>query len=223
VATVLSVNLAVPRHNPAKGVGITGIDKRPATGPVLVRAPGPKGAGGGSGVVGDQVFDLAHHGGEDQAVYAYAREDLDRWAAELGRDLPGGVFGENLTTEGVDVTGALIGERWRIGADVVLEVAVPRIPCGTFAHWMAEQRWVKRFTVQARPGAYLRVVAPGEVRAGDPVTVFGRPDHGVTIGLTFRALTREPERLPTLLAADALPDDVRALAARRTAPFPGDG
>jgi MOSC domain-containing protein YiiM len=87
---------------------------------------------------------------------------------------------------------------------------------------MAEQGWVKRFTVRAVPGAYLRVIVPGEIRAGDPVVVVSRPEHDVTIGLTFRALTREPELLPRLLAADALPEKIRELATRRTAPFPGE-
>jgi MOSC domain-containing protein YiiM len=215
MAELVSVNLGVPRPNDAKDVGVTGIDKRPVTGPVPVRAPGPKGTGLGSGLVGDPIFDRRHHGGDDQAVYAYAREDLDAWEAELDRPLPGGVFGENLTTRGVDVTGALIGERWRIGGSVVLEVAVPRIPCGTFASWMAEQGWVKRFTAWARPGAYLRVIVPGEVRSGDPVVVVDRPAHDVTIGVTFRALTQEPELLPRLLDAPALPAEVRDRAARR--------
>jgi len=213
VAEVLSVNLAVPHSNPAKDVGVTGIDKRPAAGPVAVRAPDP----GCSGLAGDQIFDVAHHGGGDQAVYAYAREDLDEWAAEIGRSLPNGVFGENLTTSGLDVTGTLIGERWRIGSGVVLEVTVPRIPCRTFAHWMAEQGWIKRFTRRARPGTYLRVVTPGEISGGDPITVVRRPDHDITVGLTFRALTLEPDLLPRLVDCADLPDDVRALAARRAA------
>jgi MOSC domain-containing protein YiiM len=222
MAELLSVNLAAPRPNPAKTVGTTGIDKRPAQTAVQVRAPGPKGTGLGSGVVGDRVFDMAHHGGDDQAVYAYAREDLDHWQAELGRELPGGVFGENLTTRGLNVTGALIGERWRVGSAVVLEVAVPRIPCGTFAHWMAEQGWIKRFTIAARPGAYLRVISAGVMARGDPITVEHRPGHAVTIGIAFRALTREPELLPMLLDARELPQQVRDLATRRIAPFPGD-
>jgi MOSC domain-containing protein YiiM len=222
MATLLTVNLAVPRDDPAKTTGVTGIDKQPATGPVQVRAPGPKGRGLGSGLVGDNVFDTQHHGGDEQAVYAYAREDLDSWQAELGRPLRNGVFGENLTTAGLDVTGALIGERWLVGDHVVLEVAAPRIPCGTFAHWMAETGWIKRFTVRAVPGAYLRVVVSGEIRAGNPITVLSRPDHDVTIGVTFRALTREPELLPRLLPIEALPAQARALAARRTAPFAVD-
>lgn len=214
--SLLSVNVANPRPNPAKGVASTGIDKRPVTGPVQVRAPGPKRGGLGSGLVGDQVFDTRHHGGDDQALYAYAREDLDGWAAELGRPLANGVFGENLTTAGLDVTGARIGERWRIGPDVVVEVSVPRIPCGTFANWLAEPGWIRRFTARAVPGAYLRVVTAGEIGAGQPITVLNRPEHDVTIGLTFRALTTESELLPRLLAADALPQDVRDLARRRT-------
>jgi MOSC domain-containing protein YiiM len=220
MAVLLSVNLAVPRPNPAKDTGGTGIDKRPADGPVPVRAPGPRGSGLGSGVAGDQIFDTAHHGGDDQAVYAYAREDLDAWQAELGRELQNGMFGENLTTSGVDVTGARIGERWRIGDRVVLEVTSPRIPCRTFAGWLAEPGWIWRFTVRAIPGAYLRVIEPGEVRAGDPVTVTGRPAHDVTVGLAFRALTREPELLPRLRAAEALHPQAKDVVARRTGVSP---
>ncbi|MEO3810656.1 MOSC domain-containing protein [Sphaerisporangium sp. B11E5] len=210
---LISVNLAVPRHNPAKDTGVTGIDKHPTTEPVLVRAPGPK----GPGLVGDQIFDVAHHGGDDQAVYAYAREDLDFWEAELGRPLTGGVFGENITTRGLDVTGALIGERWRVGEHVVLEVSSPRLPCGTFAHWMDEQGWIKRFTQVARPGAYFRVITPGAIRVGDPVVVEHRPDHEVTIGVTFRAVTLEPDLLPLLPPVEALPKAMRERAARRSA------
>jgi MOSC domain-containing protein YiiM len=216
MAHLVSVNLAVPRTNPANDLGITGIDKRPADGPVQVRAPGPKGTGLGSGIVGDKVFDTAHHGGDDQAVYAYAREDLDAWQLELGRELPDGMFGENLTTSGVDITGALIGERWQIGAQVVLELTMPRIPCGTFAAWMAERGWTKRFTIRAVPGTYLRVIESGELCAGDPVTVTSRPDHDVTVGVAFRALTREPELLPRLRAAEALHPEAKQVVARRT-------
>lgn len=217
MARLLTVNLAVPRDNPAKGVGVTGIDKQPTAGPVSVRAPGPKRTGAGSGLVGDRIFDTAHHGGDDQAVYAYAREDLDRWQEALGRPLRNGAFGENLTTAGLDVTDARIGERWQVGDEVVLEVSAPRIPCGTFAEWMAERGWVKRFTAAAVPGAYLRVIAPGELRAGDPVEVVSRPGHDVTVGVTFRALTTEPELLPRLVDIEALPAQVRGRAARRTA------
>ncbi|MFD5322030.1 MOSC domain-containing protein [Streptomyces sp. NPDC127098] len=212
---LLSVNIGRPRSNPWKGLGTTGIDKRPVAGPVAVTAPGPKGTGA-VGLAGDRVYDVANHGGDDQAVYAYAREDLDTWQAELGEPLANGTFGENLTTLGVDVNGALIGERWRIGPDVVLEVSCPRVPCGTFQGWLRQEGWIKRFTRAALPGAYLRVVEPGEIRADDPVEITHRPEHGVTVAVTFRAVTLEPELLPRLSAADALPEEIRELVDRRT-------
>jgi MOSC domain-containing protein YiiM len=218
VPLIRSVNLSAMTSEQSKS---TGIDKRPVTEPVEVRAPGPKGVGG-SGLVGDKIHKLKHHGGDDQAVYAYAREDLDLWAAELGRPLSDGMFGENLTTTGIDVTNALIGERWRIGDQLVLEVSVPRIPCSVFASWLDERGWVKTFTQRAVPGAYLRVIVPGTVRIGDPVAIVHRPDHDVTIGLTFRALTTEAALLPHLLAADALPEEAKETA-RRRAPVKLDG
>ncbi|WP_174537319.1 MOSC domain-containing protein [Micromonospora chalcea] len=211
---VISVNVGRPQPNPWKGIGATGIDKRPVDGRVAVTAPGPKGTGA-VGLAGDRVYDVAHHGGTDQAVYAYAREDLDHWEAELGRPLADGCFGENLTTTGLDVNGALIGERWRIGPDLVLEVTCPRIPCGTFQGWLGERGWIKRFTEEVRPGAYLRVITAGSVGAGDPVEVVHRPDHDVTVALVFRATTLETELLPRLLVADALPEEDMARIRRR--------
>ncbi|RIV32421.1 MOSC domain-containing protein [Micromonospora radicis] len=210
---VLSVNVGRPRSNPAKG-GLTGIDKRPVDGPVTVVVPGPKGTGE-VGLVGDRVYDVKHHGGTDQAVYAYAREDLDGWETELDVTLGNGGFGENLTTVGLDVNQALIGERWRIGPDVVLEVTSPRIPCSTFQHWLGQRGWIKRFTRAALPGAYLRVIEPGQLRAADPIVVVHRPDHQVTVEFAFRAMTVEPDLLPQLLAAAALPEAERERARRR--------
>jgi MOSC domain-containing protein YiiM len=212
---ILSVNLAVPEASTAKSVGITGINKQPVDHPVAVRAPGPKTIGLHSGLVGDQIFDIKHHGGDDQAVYAYAREDYDWWQEQLGRKLPGGLFGENLTTTNVDVNGAVIGEKWRIGTDLVLEPTFGRIPCATFQAKMAEPHWVKTFTKENRPGAYLRVVTPGEVQSGDTIEVADRPAHGVTIELAFRAYMTEPELLPALLEIEDLPEDLRDSIRRR--------
>ncbi|KUO21077.1 MOSC domain-containing protein [Streptomyces dysideae] len=199
---LLSVNVgrakAVPYTDHPEGV--TGIDKQPVQEPVRVAAPGPKGVGG-SGLAGDAVCTRQHHGGDDQAVYAVAREDLDDWERELGRPLASGGFGENLTTLGLDVSGALIGERWRIGPEVVLEVTCGRIPCATFQGHVGEERWVKRFTAKGAPGAYLRVIEPGSVRAGDAIEIVHRPDHDVTVALQFRAVTTERGLLPRLLAA----------------------
>jgi len=206
---VLSVNVGVPRANPAKKLAMTGIDKRPVDHPVLVRPPGPKRTGLHSGLVGDPIGDIHHHGGNDQAVYAYAREDLDWWENELGRQLAGGAFGENLTTTGIDVNGALIGEVWRIGDTLELQPTFGRIPCATFQARMEEPRWLKRFTKANRTGAYLRVITPGHVRGGDPIEVVHRPAASVSIAEAFRVYMLEPESLARLLDAEALPDDLR--------------
>jgi MOSC domain-containing protein YiiM len=214
IMRLLSVNVGKPRANPWKPIVLTGIDKRPVSGPVLVAAPGPKGTGA-VGLAGDRVYDVKNHGGDDQAVYAYAREDLDGWQAELGVPLGNGAFGENLTTECVAVNDALVGERWRVGDEVLLEACCPRIPCGTFQGWLDRAGWIRRFTEAARPGAYLRVMTPGRIQAGDPVVIEHRPGHDVTVAVTFRALTTEPELLPRLLDADALPEGIKNLARKR--------
>jgi MOSC domain-containing protein YiiM len=211
-ARVVSVNIARVRPNPHKRTSITGIDKHPTLRPVHVRAPGTKSDGLGSGLEGDTIGDRAHHGGDDQAVYAYAREDLDHWEGVLGRDLPSGSFGENLTTEGIDINGALIGERWIVGDEVELQITDPRIPCSTFRGWIGQQGWLRTFTESALPGTYLRVITPGDVSVGDAIGVSHRPDHDVTVALVFRALTREPELLPSILEAADLPAETRAMA-----------
>jgi MOSC domain-containing protein YiiM len=220
VAKVLSVNVAHARENPDPRAmsKVTGIDKLPVTEPVIVRDPGPMRGGLGSGLVGDTIGNPRYHGGDDQAVYAYAREDLDAWETTLQRTLAHGNFGENLTTVGVDVTGARIGERWRVGADgLLLEVSAPRTPCRTFVAFLNLNHWIKTFTQAGKPGAYLRVIEPGTVRAGDEITVVHRPDHDVTIELVFRARMTEPELLPQLLQADALSAELTAYARRRIA------
>jgi MOSC domain-containing protein YiiM len=216
---VLSVNVGSPQPNAAKKVGTTGIGKVPARS-VEVRAPGPKRGGLGSGVVGDFIADTKHHGGDTQAVYAFAREELDWWARELGRDLPDGMFGENLTTSGLDVDGAVLGEEWSVGDEVVLRVAGPRIPCATFAARMGERGWVKRFAAVGRSGAYLSVAVPGTIRPGDAVVVRSRPTHEVTVPVAFRAFMGDLDAAEQVLAADALVEheaaDLRALVDTRT-------
>ncbi|MBV1940465.1 MOSC domain-containing protein [Streptomyces sp. BV286] len=220
---LLSVNLGRPKAvgYTDQAEGVTGIDKRPVDGPVRVAAPGPKGVGG-SGLAGDSVCERRHHGGNDQAVYAFAREDLDDWERELGRTLTSGMFGENLTTEGIDVSGAKIGERWRVGSDVVLEVTSGRIPCLTFQGHLGEKGWVRRFTRKGASGAYLRVIEPGEIRAGDPVEIVHRPDHEVTAAFQFRAVTLERTLLPRVLAAgDALHPEAREVARKYVEKYGG--
>jgi MOSC domain-containing protein YiiM len=186
---VVAVNLAhvietpVPRrseHRDAKPTR-TGIDKRPVEGPVRVEP---------LGLVGDAILDTANHGGTLQAVYAYAREDQEWWASELGdelsRPVTPGSFGENLTVSGVAVNDARAGERWAIGS-VVLEVTDPRIPCSTFAGFIGLRGWVKRFALAQRPGAYLRVITPGTLQAGDAIDVTTGPPDLPTIREVFAA------------------------------------
>jgi MOSC domain-containing protein YiiM len=195
MASVVSVNVVhrvLPdEHN---GTGRTAIDKRPVAGRVAVTA---------LGVDGDQQMDVRHHGGRDKAVYAYATEDAGWWSGQLGRPIAPGQFGENLTTTGLDVTDAVIGERWRIGgpAGLVVEVSMPRTPCATFQAWLGEKRWVRRFTERGAPGAYLRVAEEGGVEAGDGIEVVHRPSHGVTIGDCF--VSFDPPVGRRLLEADA--------------------
>lgn len=204
---IRSVNVGMPQKAAWAGVGRTAIDKRAVAGPVAVRR---------LGLAGDQVGDVENHGGVDQAVYAFAREDLDRWAAVLGRSVPDGQFGENLTTEGIDVNRAEVGERWRVGS-AVLEVASVRTPCQDFKAWMGlsgfdNATWVKRFTQDARPGPYLRVLREGRLRAGDPIRVVHRPGHGVTVSTMFRALTTDRRLLPELLVVEGLVTEARLKA-----------
>lgn len=215
MASVLTVNMAAA---PIRlGTRRSGIDKRPSAEPLAVRAPGPRKGGLGSGVVGDSVCDSKHHGGDDQAVYAYGREDLDRWEGELGRELSNGMFGENLTTAGADLTACLIGERWSVGDDgLLLEVTSPRTPCQTFVKRLEIPGWIKTFTAAGLPGAYFRVIEPGTVRAGDGIEVVSRPDHAVTIGMVFRALMGERTLWPALAPADALPDKIKQQVAKHS-------
>ena len=204
---VRSVNVGGARSGIRRRGGETAIDKRPVAA-IEVRDPGPKRGGLGSGVLGDDVVSRKHHGGSRQAVYAVAREELDWWGAELGRDLRDGMFGENVTTTGLDVDSAVVGERWRIGS-AVLEVTGPRIPCATFGAWMAERGWVRRFTERGRTGAYLAVIEPGVLSAGDVVEVVGRPDHGITVPEVFGAFMGDDELAARVLAAGVLGADER--------------
>jgi MOSC domain-containing protein YiiM len=192
--SVLSVNVAEIREVPRGGRMVpTGIWKVPVDGRVAVR---------GVNVEGDKQADRAVHGGPDKALYAYAREDTDWWERELGRELPHGAFGENLTLTGVDVSGALIGERWRVGT-VLLEVSEPRFPCWKLGVRFGDPRMLKRFSAALRPGAYLRIVDEGELAAGDAVEIVERPDHDLTIADFARAYLKDRDALPRLLEVPA--------------------
>lgn len=172
--------------------GVTAIDKRAVEGPVDVHK---------LGLTGDVQASRKHHGGESKAVYAYSQEDADFWDAQLGRVMTPGMFGENLRVDGIDVSRAIIGERWQVGDAVVLEVTAPRTPCVNFARFLKEPRWVRRFAEENRVGTYLRVITKGQIQASDTVTVVHRPNHGITSHQVFAELDADAAR--RLLDAEA--------------------
>lgn len=191
-------------------VGRSAIDKRPVDGRVAVRA---------LGLAGDHVCDTVNHGGLDQAVYAYAAEDADRWASELDRDLPAGWFGENLRVRGLPLSDAVLGARLTVG-DTLLEVSAPRVPCSTFQQWAGERQWVKRFALRSDTGCYFRVLTEGTVGAGDELRVVHVPGHGITVRDLFTGA--DPARLerlrteePTISADVRMQIDRHARAGRR--------
>jgi len=206
--TLLSVNVAAPRPVEWDNRGMpSAIDKRAVAGRVRLDE---------LGLAGDRVGDPSRHGGTDQAVYAYASEDAAWWAAELDRVVTPGSFGENLSTQDIDLTNAVIGEVWTVGT-AVLQVSCPRVPCHTFAGFWGVPDLIKRFTARATPGTYLRVRGVGDVGAGDRIQVASRPDHGVTVGVAFRALLTEPDLLPLLVDLPDLAEKYRTTAQRRVA------
>jgi MOSC domain-containing protein YiiM len=188
--SVLSVNVAEMREIERQGQMVrTGIWKLPVAGPVAVR---------GVNVEGDDQGDRSAHGGPDKAVYAYAREDIDWWERELGRELPDGVFGENLTLTGLDPASAFVGERWKIGS-VLLEVSEPRFPCWKLGVRFGDPRMLKRFAAARRTGTYLRIVEEGSLEAGDAVEVVSRPGHDLSIAAFAHAFLEDRSQLPRLL------------------------
>jgi len=196
MAALRSINVGMPKPATWAGIGRTSIAKTSISGPVEVRT---------LGLDGDEISDSRHHGGIDQAVYVFAREDLDWWAEHLGMPIGDGQFGENLTTTGIDVNESVIGERWRIGS-VLLEIAAVRIPCNDFKSWMSQsgydaKAWVKRFTAVGRPGPYLRVLDEGRIQVGDKISVEHRPSHGITVSAYFLAKTINKSALPEVKAA----------------------
>jgi MOSC domain-containing protein YiiM len=208
VSAVCVVHADVPFGR--RGVVDSGIDKRPVLGPVDVHE---------LGIGGDHCSDSKFHGGLDQAVYAYDEAEARYWADQLGAPVQPGRFGENLRTSGVPVTDAVIGTRWRIGT-VTLEATIARKPCGTFARWMGEPGWVRRFTARGDVGAYFRVLEPGVFAAGDSVTVESVPRHAVTVRMLFEG--RDAAAMQTLLDEPGLAPKVYrdAAAALKTSRRP---
>jgi MOSC domain-containing protein YiiM len=208
VATGLLVRVHVGRPQlvrTTRSLVSTAIWKQPVHGRVAVR---------GVNLDGDDQADRSVHGGPDKAVYAYAAEEVQAWERELGRDLGEAAFGQNLTTRGIPVSDAVIGERWEIGT-TVLEVAQPRQPCFKLGIRLGEPGFVKRFAHASRPGAYLRIVTEGDIGAGDRIEVTTRPDHGITCRMVSDAILRDPGLLPVVVRAPELPSSLRSWMTQR--------
>ncbi|MBD5635749.1 MAG: MOSC domain-containing protein [Candidatus Eremiobacteraeota bacterium] len=207
-AQLISVNVGATRTFYAgKRSFESAIGKRPVAGRVVLR---------GVNLAGDDQADRNAHGGPDRALYAYAREDYRWWEAQLERALEPGLFGENLTVGGIDVSGALVGEEWRVG-EAVLRVTSPRIPCYKLAHVVGEPDFVKRFAQAHRPGAYLAVVTEGDVAAGDRVEVTWRPPRGLALDTFTRIYFAERELAAELLEAPGMTAAWREWAQREIA------
>ena len=211
--TVLSVNVGRIREFDFNGrPAVSAIWKTPVMGRVAAR---------GVNLEGDDQADRDAHGGPDKAVYAYAIEDGRRWEQELGRPLEYGEFGGNLTTEGIDVNGALVGERWEVGS-TILEVSEPRIPCWRLGVRMEDKQFPRRFTAAGRPGTYLRIVVEGELGVGDEIRVVEQPDHDLTIGEIFRIYTVARDEADRLLSVPRLSEAWRQWARSRIGRDKGD-
>ena len=199
--TVESVNVGAAKTVQVERRSVlTAIWKSPVEGRVPLR---------GVNLAGDDQADRTVHGGTDKAVYAYSREDYDWWASELSRPLEPGTFGENLTVAGLDLNAAVVGERWEVGS-ALLEVSEPRFPCFKLGIRMGDPRFLRRFAQAGRPGTYLRIVAEGDIGAGDAIEVASRPEHGVTIGKFANVFLADRSQLPELLAAEQLSDEWRS-------------
>jgi len=193
---VLSLNIAtkIVEGDWAGDEAKSGIDKQPVSGPLQLK---------NHHVDNDIIADRKHHGGYDQAVYAYAREDADWWESNLGMSISNGRFGENLTTSGVDVNRAVVGERWSIGS-TVLEVSQPRIPCRVFAGFWNRPTLIKEFMEAGKPGTYLRIIEEGEISAGDSITVIHVPDHSITIADLYAAKNGDRTKIHEIAAVKEL-------------------
>jgi len=200
-ARVLSINITSIVHEGewTGSEGRTGIDKRSVSGPIEFK---------NNGVAGDRIIDTNVHGGYDQAVYAYASEDAQWWEKEIDEVIPAGRFGENLTTQGIDVNAALVGEKWKIGS-VILEVSQPRIPCRVFAGFWKRATLIKDFTQAGRPGAYLRIIQEGTAQAGDAIEVIYKPEHSVRISDLFAAKSGERSKINEIKVVPQLSDEFK--------------
>jgi MOSC domain-containing protein YiiM len=207
IGAVLSVNVGEPRDVQWAGRTVrTGIWKQPTPRRVQVAH---------DNLAGDAQADLRVHGGPDKAVYAYSAEDYRWWEGRLGAPVGAGAFGDNLTTEGVDLAGAVIGETWRVGT-ATLQVAQTRQPCFKLGIRMGDAGFVQEFDDARRFGVYLRIVAVGELGAGDEIFLVSRPDHGLTAAVFADILdSRDPAQIRRFTEIDQVPEGTRLWALRQ--------
>ena len=195
IANIVSINVGTPRNFEYKGrTAKSAIWKSPVEGRVMAK---------GINLTGDDQADRQAHGGFDKAVYAYALEDKAWWEQEIGRSLENGEFGENLTTKGIEVNDAVVGERWAIGS-TVLEVSEPRIPCWRLGVRMKDKTFPKKFTQALRPGPYLRIIEEGDMGIDDEINVVEKPSHGLTVRDVFRIYTKDRAEVSRIAEAEKI-------------------
>lgn len=208
MSRIISVNVGAPQVVEFRGHTVsTGIYKSPVKGPVRVE---------GVNLVGDRQADPRVHGGIHKAVYAYAAEDYEWWSRQLGRTLLPGTFGDNLTTEGINLGDAVVGQQWRIN-DAVLEISEPRMPCYKLGIRMDDPDFPATFSAAGRPGSYLRIIEDGSLAAGDRVEVGPPPAHGLSVADIARIHDRDQHEAARLLEAAELSEPWKRWA-RRFAP-----
>lgn len=209
---LVSINVSLGRAVRWQGQDVaTGIFKEPVAGPVRV---------GRHNLDGDRQSDLRVHGGEYKAVYAYAAEHYEWWRAELGRSLPFGAFGENLTIEGFPEEEVCVGDRFRIGG-AVLEAVQPRFPCFKLGIKFEDDSIIERFLDSEKWGVYFRVIEEGVIAVAEEVSPISRDPARFAIPEVLRLILSEkpePESLKRGLAASGLPpqwhDKFTAMLAR---------
>jgi len=210
VAVVRSVNVGLPRQVEWRGQTVTtAIWKEPVAGSIRVE---------GVNLIGDDQADRRVHGGTDKAVYAYAVEDYDWWSVQVG-PLGPGTFGENLTTSGIDLTSAFVGDRWQVGT-AVLEVCQPRMPCFKLGIRMGDDTFTRTFALAGRPGTYLRIIQPGQMEAGDQIRVVPAVSPSISVG-ALAAGNLNLTELAAVAADDRVPEGWRRTAERELARFGG--
>jgi len=193
-----------------KGTPInTGIFKKPVSGPVQLRT---------LNLDGDRQADLSAHGGPYKAVYGYPSEHYPFWRQELpGVDLPWGIFGENFTTLGLLEDELHVGDRFQIGAAIVM-VRQPRTPCYKLAAKFQRDDLLQRFLVSGRSGFYFSVEQEGSVAEGDALELLKRNDEGVTISELNRLFVHEKynqDLLRKAVGTEALPENWREYLSER--------